>query len=413
MDTILYFQPPAKTSAPEKLEGVRDIMEKRHIRVHVVEEAPTARLVADLWDFWSPVGAIVDCGGEYNEIGADVFGGRATVFIGHDPDVLPKSCLLVSNDQRETARAAARELLATGYANFAFVHVPGRKKWSELRERGFVEALALNDRKCSVFRPREGGNASIAWMKCLRRFLAALEKPCAVFAANDKTAESVLAAAALEGLKSPDDIAVAGVDNYEPICEHTSPSLTSVEPDFRRGGRLAATMLLDFASAKGKWCGSRTQTFGPLRVVHRASTRILAAPDRCVAAALDLIRREACNGLDAARAAKLFPCSRRQADNRFRTATGRSFLEEIHAVQLERAKQLLRDTSVQLKAISDFCGFENPNSLRKFFLKETGMTMSAWRLSSGEEPNKADDADSDSWQNPTGAHHAPYRRFLV
>lgn len=32
-----------------------------------------------------------------------------------------------------------------------------------------------------------------------------------------------------------------------------------------------------------------------------------------------------------------------------------------------------------LKAISDFCGFENPNSLRKFFLKETGMTLSAWR----------------------------------
>ena len=60
----------------------------------------------------------------------------------------------------------------------------------------------------------------------------------------------------------------------------------------------------------------------------------------------------------------------------------RSFFEEIHAVQLERAKQLLRDTSVQLKEISDFCGFKNANSLRKFFLRETGMTMSDWRLTS-------------------------------
>ena len=91
------------------------------------------------------------------------------------------------------------------------------------------------------------------------------------------------------------------------------------------------------------------------------------------------VRREARNGLQAARVARIFPCSRRQADNRFRHATGRSILEEIHAVQLEHAKQLLRDTSVQLKSISDFCGFTNPNSLRKFFLKATGKTMTAWR----------------------------------
>jgi AraC-like DNA-binding protein len=48
-------------------------------------------------------------------------------------------------------------------------------------------------------------------------------------------------------------------------------------------------------------------------------------------------------------------------------------------VQLERAKQLLSGT-VQIKAISDFCGFENPNSLRKFFKAQTGMTMTQWRL---------------------------------
>ena len=379
METVLYFQPPTKTFAPEKLAGVRDIMKRRHHHVQVIEEKPTTRLVDELWDFWDPLGAIMDCGGEYNNVDAALFGKHPVVFIGHNPDNLHKRSLLVSNDQRETARAAARELLSTGYGNFAFVHVPERKKWSELRERGFADALAINGRTCAVFRPNDASGDGIGWMKGLRRFLAALKKPCALFAANDKTAESVLAAAALEGLDTPRDIAVIGVDNFEPICEHTKPSLTSIEPDFRRGGRLAATMLLALSMSKGVWRGSRTQTFGPLRVVRRDSTRILSAPDKAVAAALDLIRREACNGLGSSRVAAMFPCSRRQADNRFRRATGRSILEEIHAVQLERAKQLLRDTSVQMKAISDFCGFTNPNSLRKFFLRETGMTMSAWR----------------------------------
>ena len=122
MSTILYFQPPAKTFAPEKLAGVRDIIEKRNHRVQIIEEKPTSGLVDELWAFWNPLGAIIDCGGEYNDIDATVFGPRPVVFIGHNPGTLPKSCLLVSNDQRETARAAARELLATGYANFAFVN---------------------------------------------------------------------------------------------------------------------------------------------------------------------------------------------------------------------------------------------------------------------------------------------------
>ncbi len=379
MATILYFQPPTKTFAPEKLAGVRDIIEKRNHYVQIIEEKPTSRLVEDLWTFWNPLGAIIDCGGEYNNIDAGVFGSHPVVFIGHDPDSIPKKCLLVSNDQRETARAAARELLATGYENFAFVHNVDHKKWSHLRERAFSEAIAINGRPCAVLRPSDTENSSVEWIRKLRRFLAALKKPCAVFAANDKTAESVISAATLEGFDSPDDIAIVGVDNYEPICEHVTPRLTSIEPDFRRGGRLAATMLLELAASKGEWRGARTQTFGPLRVVRRASTRMLSVPDKAVTEALDLIRREACNGLQSARVAAIFPCSRRQADTRFRQATGRSILEEIHIVQLERAKELLRDTTIHLKAISDFCGFTNPNSMRKFFLKATGMTMTAWR----------------------------------
>ncbi len=379
MATILYFQPPTKTFAPEKLAGVRDIIEKRHHRVQPIEETPTSRLVEELWSLWNPLGAIIDCGGKYNDIDASVFGSYPVVFLGHNPETLPKSSLLVSNDQRETARAAARELLATGYANFAFINVAERKKWSELRERGFVEALAIHGKKCAVFRADAAFREGINWMKKLRCFIAALKKPCGVFAANDKTAEDVISAATLEGLASPGDIAVVGVDNYEPICEHVTPRLTSIEPDFRRGGRLAATMLLGLAMSNEEWHGKRVHTFGPLHIVRRASTRVLAVPDKAVSDALDLIRREACNGLQAVRVARLFPCTRRQTDNRFRRATGRSILEEIHAVQLERAKELLRDTSVQLKTISDFCGFTNPNSLRKFFLKETGMTMTAWR----------------------------------
>ena len=86
-------------------------------------------------------------------------------------------------------------------------------------------------------------------------------------------------------------------------------------------------------------------------------------------------------GLTAAKVVRLFPCSRVYAEMRFRRATGRSMLEAIQSVRLERAKELLRNPGQQLKSIADFCGFRSQNALCKFFLKKTGMTMSAWRQS--------------------------------
>ena len=381
MNTVLYFQSKSKTSAPEKLAGVREILDKKRMHVQVIEELPTRNLLAELASFWQPVGAIVDCGGEYNDLDASIFARMKTVFFGHNPDTLPRTCLQVIHDQAATARLAARALLETGFNAFAFVHYQERRAWSEARRKAFCDALRLNGMKCSVFRPTETSAGGVRRMNALRRFLESLPKPCAVFAANDKTGEQVLSAARMSGLDVPNDIAVIGVDNFEPICEHTTPPLSSVEPDFRLGGETAALMLLAAAMSKGRFQGSRIQTFGPLRIVRRASSRLLRRNDQHVADAIDLIRREACCGLRSSRVAALFPCSRRMADIRFANATGHSILAEIHAVQLDRAKQLLKNNNMPLKAISDFCGFVNSNSLRKFFRKETGMSMSRWRAS--------------------------------
>ena len=146
----------------------------------------------------------------------------------------------------------------------------------------------------------------------------------------------------------------------------------------------AATMLLAAIKDAGRFSGERHRSFGPLRIVRRATTRLLSLYDKHVSNALKLIRNEACSGLTADKVAKIFPYSRRLADIRFRQATGHSILEEIHRVQLERAKQVLLESNLQIKSISDFCGFKNPNSLRKFFKRETGMTLSEWKRQSAK-----------------------------
>lgn len=381
MNVILYFQPTSKTSAPGKFAGVQEIAEKHGCHVQAIDGFPSPKNIRRLVDFWKPIGAIAECGNEHTEIDVKIFGTLPVVFFSHNPKTLPAGYASVSHDSIATAEMAAKELMTTGAEHFAYIPYAERRYWSEDRQRGFCTALELNGKSCDVFHHMSSASDAIGRQKELRQFLKRLPKPCAVFAANDKTAAEAITAAHFEGLSIPEEIAVLGVDNYRQICEHTSPPLSSIEPDFRRGGNLAALQLLSMANctADKNTAGGGRVIFGPLRIVRRASTQSQFASDCAVVDALDLIHREACTGLRASQVAALFPCSRRQADARFRKATGRSILEEIHVVQLECVKQLLKNPSRQLKGISDFCGFKHPNSLRKFFRRETGMSLGAWR----------------------------------
>ena len=385
MTTWLYFQSESKTSAGEKLGGVQSVAARFGWHVQIVEGIPAARKIKSFVSFWNPDGAIVECGGTASDVDPSAFGHLPVVFFDHDPRVLPANAFCVTHDSAATGRLAARELMEGGAANFAFVPYPHRRFWSEERERGYVEALSLNGYGCRVFSARFSAKDPTRWQRRLREFLEGLPRPCALFAANDSTAAEVLTAAKFVGVRVPEDLSVVGVDDAAAVCEHTEPTLSSVKPDFRRGGELAALLLVARLRDGVSFRGERCCTFGPLAVIRRASTRCPAVDDPTVAAALRLIRREACSGISAMTVLGGFPCSRRMAEMRFRKAVGHSVLDEIHAVQLERAKQLL-DGTMPLKVISDFCGFENPNSLRKFFKSMTGVTMTAWRNQNGHRP---------------------------
>lgn len=379
MQVILYFQSPSQTSTSEKLAGVRQIIEKRNWHLQIIEGLPTASRFREIMEFWQPLGVIVECGGGYGEIDHAQFRDVPTVFLDRNPNTLPPEAYSVSHDSCATAKMATKELLTLGYDNYAYIHPERRTFWSDEREKGFREALNLNGKKAMVFHPLVNDD-DYGYQKALRDFIMGLEKPCAIFGANDKTAAEVITVAIMAGFLIPDEIAVIGVDNFTGICEHTKPTLTSVEPNFFGGGVDAAMMLISIIGKRenGSKEGHRHH-FGPLRVIHRQSTRLLRFYDKEVVEALELIAKEACQGLKAVDVLKKFSCSRQSADRHFKNAVGRTILEEIQCVRLARAKELLRDPHRQIKAIYHFCGFKSENALRKFFQAETGMTMSAWR----------------------------------
>lgn len=384
MDTILFLHTPHITSAPDKLAGVQSAAAEANWHVQTIECNPVNPKTRALIKFWNPVGLIIESGSSTFCFSRKGITGCPVVYLDRDPQTLPPSGSCVYQDSVATGRMAAKELMSTGFRSFAYVPYFTQRFWCKDRKRGFREALALNGLDCAVFDSGAAITKGIDYQNYIRKWVKGLQKPCGIFAANDRMAEEVLTAASYMKINVPQEIAVVGVDNYAPICEHSVTPLTSIEPDFRKGGELAVLALKELV--EGRRRAIRT-TFGPIRIVRRTSSRVLRAYDRQVQDALDMIRRKACEGMSSCEVLPLFNCSRRMAEKRFRKVVGHSMLDEIQSVRIARACELLSNPQMELDAIANFCGYSSANALRKVFRAATGKTLREFSPSSARQRN--------------------------
>ena len=118
---------------------------------------------------------------------------------------------------------------------------------------------------------------------------------------------------------------------------------------------------------------------GPLLAVRRESTGGRGRREPHILEAVEIIRREACDGLTVASLMERIPGSRSLFDLRFREAMGHSALEEILQVRLERTIDLLRRPGTSIGAIADFSGFGSLRALDKLFRSRFGCSLREWR----------------------------------
>lgn len=118
---------------------------------------------------------------------------------------------------------------------------------------------------------------------------------------------------------------------------------------------------------------------GPLLAVRRESTQGGGRREPHILEAVEIIRREACDGLSVAALARRIPGSRALLDLRFREAMGHSVHDEILHVRLERVFDLLRRLETPISAIADFSGFGSLRALDKLFRARYGCSLRAWR----------------------------------
>ena len=277
----------------------------------------------------------------------------------------------IPTDNAAVAVAAFRELSLGRPAAYAVVGVPEAFEWSFVRVRRFCEETRKAERLCSAF-PWIEGETSSARSGRLASWVGSLPRKTAVFAVNDLVAAEVVAAARAAFRSIPHELTLLGVDNLPEICEASTPAISSIEIDYERAGYVAAKRI-------GEGAATPSSSIGPLMAVRRRSTGGRGRREAFILEAVEMIRRKACDGLTAAALAKRFPCSRNLFDLRFREAVGRSALDEILHVRLEKACTLLEKTDTPISLIPGLCGFRTHTAIDRLFRSRFGMSMRDWR----------------------------------
>ncbi|NLS97154.1 MAG: DNA-binding transcriptional regulator [Planctomycetaceae bacterium] len=289
---------------------------------------------------------------------------------------------LVHVDDRAVARLGADHLLERGFRHFGFCAVEGAN-WSDARQAGFEAIVKQAGCDCSICRlpPDTRGLANWeAQQDLLTDWVRSLPRPVGVMVCNDPRGQLVLEAARRAGAAVPEQMAVIGVDNDEPLCEISYPPLSSVQPDHVRVGYEGAA-LLD-RMMRGETAPQSPVYVPPAGLVTRLSTDVLAIDDPLVATAVRFIREYACDGIGIDDIVAHLPLSRSTLQRRFRRVLGRSVHDEILRIRLRRVQELLLDTELPLESVADKAGFAHRQYLGEVFKARTGYTLAQYRARS-------------------------------
>lgn len=284
----------------------------------------------------------------------------------------------VCSDEEAIGRLAADHLADLGFRSLAFCGVNTR--WSLARRRGFETAASA--RKCRVATfdrfaaaesvpPQSEHVALMEWIK-------SLPLPTGFMAATDQRALHVLDACRDLGIDVPSLAAVVGVDNDELVCDLARPSLTSVAQHLDAIGSRAVEILASMIDGNRSFTGTRV-VVPPLGVHVRESTATIVIDDADLREALEIIRAQACTGIDIQELADATSLTRRTLERRFQKELGRSIHEEILRTKIAAARRLLADTDDKLHKIALATGFTDVASLCHAFKRITGQRPGDFR----------------------------------
>ncbi|HRU19261.1 MAG TPA: DNA-binding transcriptional regulator [Kiritimatiellia bacterium] len=318
-----------------------------------------------------------------------ILNGRASNEDDRPVDYPSNTIGLIECDNVPIGRAAAEFFLSKGFTAFAYVGDVNRPQWSIRRGEVFARCVAARGFECHHYTlpPISVARNAVREQRTLARWLDALPKPIALFAANDTRARQVVNLCLENGIAVPQEISILSCDNDELLCESCVPSLSSIKMNPFQAGYEAAS-LLDRAMHEGFRRRHRPirVTYTLDSIVSRLSTADLRVKDPLVERALTCIRLNSAADFSVGDLAEKLKVSRRLLEMRFRKVLDSTVHNAIMSARLERVCEVLKSTRLPIQDIADRLHFSSASHLGIIFKRQFGTTPSRFRreLSGGE-----------------------------
>lgn len=282
----------------------------------------------------------------------------------------------ITSDYIRTGRMAADFFLNKGFRNFGFY---GYRNvcWSEERCEGFCARL---QEKGILPQIHTIGHLEDFWMygpENLNEWLRNLPKPAAVFACDDTQASNLIETCRMTGIKVPEEIAVLGTDNDETTCGLTSPTLSSINLNVRKGGYEAAA-LID-RMVRERIFEAEDIRIEATSVVERMSTAIYPSDNPYIVKILKYISENISSRITIDDLLCQVPMSRRLLEIRFRQDTGQSIHQYITSMRINMFASKLLSSDEPVSDVASRLGFHDVKNLSRVFRQAKGCSPVEYR----------------------------------
>ncbi len=278
----------------------------------------------------------------------------------------------VNCDNIAIGQKVAEHFINRGFQRLAFVSSGFHPYFESLRLQGFKSTVVAAGRDF-ILLDFKGGS----FKQWLVEMLAGLELPTAVMTTSDVVSDQLVSVALANGVRIPEELAVIGVKSDEEICELAEISLSHIDNNAFQVGYQAANLLDRLM--EGETVAKQPLLLPPGEIVVRQSSDILAVAHPAVAQAMAFIWSHFCEPINVGDVLAVVDVTPAALHRAFRHALGRTILEEITRLRIEKGTGLLVNTKMKVKEIAQQCGFSSSLRMGQVFRREIGRTPSQVR----------------------------------
>jgi LacI family transcriptional regulator len=181
----------------------------------------------------------------------------------------------------------------------------------------------------------------------------------------------------------PDEVAVIGANNDELVCGLSYPMLSSVPIPWERLGALVGEWMQRLRAGERPPKSPLLVAPGP--VVMRHSANHFAVDDAVVRRAMSYFTEHLDEPINVGSLCADLHLARRTVERKFREYYRCTPREMLCRMRVNRAKQLLVESSQSVALIAELCGFNDAERLAVVFRQVTGQSPTQWRKASAAD----------------------------